>query len=114
MSSDTSFSPEPVGRSLAASLNSRFGRVLVWGLVLLWTIPTFGTLVSSFRPELSVKTTGWWRWFTSPEFTLKNYTTVLGSSGDGVNLGHFFLNSVMITFPAAILSVGIGLLAAYL
>ena len=104
---------EKVGRSIRGALSTAWGRIAVWGLVLLWTIPTFGTLVSSVRPEVSVKTTGWWRWFTNPEITLKNYTTVLGSSGDGVNLGHFFLNSVMITFPAAILSVGIGLLAAY-
>lgn len=104
---------EKVGRSVRGALSSVWGRVAVWGLVFLWTIPTFGTLVSSFRPELSVKTTGWWKWFTNPEFTFKNYTTVLGSSGDGVDLGHFFLNSVRITVPAALMSVGIALFAAY-
>ncbi|MEY2756051.1 MAG: hypothetical protein RJB65_2409 [Actinomycetota bacterium] len=104
---------EKVGRSVRGALSTIWGRVAVWGLVLLWTIPTFGTLVSSFRPELSVKTTGWWKWFTNPEFTFKNYTTVLGSSGDGVDLGHFFLNSVRITVPAALMSVGIALFAAY-
>lgn len=104
---------EKVGRSVRGALSSVWGRVAVWGLVFLWTIPTFGTLVSSFRPEISVKTTGWWKWFTNPEFTFKNYTTVLGSSGDGVDLGHFFLNSVRITVPAALMSVGIALFAAY-
>jgi len=104
---------EKVGRSVRGALSTIWGRVAVWGLVFLWTIPTFGTLVSSFRPELSVKTTGWWKWFTNPEFTFKNYTTVLGSSGDGVDLGHFFLNSVRITVPAALMSVGIALFAAY-
>jgi alpha-glucoside transport system permease protein len=114
MSSDTSFSPEPVGRSLAASLNSRFGRVLVWGLVLLWTIPTFGTFVSSFRPELDVKKLGWWNFFLHPtHFTLQNYTRVLSSGAGEDNMGHFFLNSVRITVPATILSVGIALFAAY-
>lgn len=104
---------EKVGRSVRGALSTIWGRVAVWGLVFLWTIPTFGTLVSSFRPELSVKTTGWWKWFSNPEFTFKNYTTVLGSSGDGVDLGHFFLNSVRITVPAALMSVGIALFAAY-
>lgn len=104
---------EKVGRSVRGALSTVWGRIAVWGLVLLWTIPTFGTLISSVRPEVSVKTTGWWQWFTNPEFTLSNYTAVLGSSGDGVDLGHFFLNSIRITVPATVLSVGIALFAAY-
>jgi hypothetical protein len=38
---------EPVGRSVSASLSSRGGRYIVIALCLLWTIPTFGLLVSS-------------------------------------------------------------------
>ena len=29
-------------------------------ICLLWTIPTFGLLVSSFRDRLDINTTGWW------------------------------------------------------
>ena len=43
----------------------------------------------------------------------ENYKSVLGSSGGGDNLSHFFLNSLRITIPATIISVGIALLAAY-
>jgi len=104
---------EPVGRSIAASLSSKTGRWVVYILVFLWTIPTFGVFVSSFRDEIAVKTTGWWTVFWHPHLTLDNYKSVLGSSGGGDNLSHFFLNSVRITIPATIISVGIALLAAY-
>ena len=104
---------EPVGRSVSATLSSRTGRWLVYGLVFFWTIPTFGLLASSFRPERAVKTTGWWNIFWDPKFTLKNYRSLLSSSPGNENLAHFFLNSLKITIPATVLSVGIALLAAY-
>jgi len=107
------FVAEPVGRSVSAALTSRVGRVIVFMLVVLWTIPTFGTLVSSFRPEEAVKTTGWWTFFRHPQFTLSNYQRVLSSNPGDDNIGHYFLNSVRITVPATILSVGIALFAAY-
>jgi len=104
---------EPVGRSLAASLSSKPGRWIVYILVFLWTIPTFGVFVSSFRDEVAVKTTGWCTVFWQPHLTLQNYKSVLGSANGGDNLSHFFLNSVRITVPATIISVGVALLAAY-
>lgn len=103
----------PIGRSASATLSSRWGRILVWMLAVLWTLPTFGILVSSFRPEVEVKTTGWWTWFTDPSLTLSNYRSVLSSAPGDDNMGQFFLNSVRITIPAVLLSVGLGLLAAY-
>ena len=54
---------EPWGRSISRSLSSKWGRILVYLLVLLWTIPTFGILISSFRPEEDVKTSGWWNFW---------------------------------------------------
>jgi alpha-glucoside transport system permease protein len=105
---------EPIGRSVSASLTSGVGKWMVYILVIIWTIPTFGTLVSSFRPEHDVKTTGWWTFFKNPNhFTLDNYKRVLSSDPGADNMGHFFLNSVRITVPATILSVGIALFAAY-
>lgn len=104
---------ESLGRSVSASLSSRPGRIVVYILVFLWTIPTFGLAVSSFRPERAVKTTGWWTVFWKPGFTFKNYSRVLSSSPGEDNMAHYFLNSIKITVPATILSVGIALLAAY-
>jgi len=104
---------EPVGRSISAALSSRTGKVLVLILVFMWTIPTFGVLASSFRTEIDVKTTGWWQVFWKPHLTLQNYKAVLGSSNGGDNLAHYFMNSLRITIPAVIISVGIAALAAY-
>ena len=39
-------------------------------MAILWTIPTFGLLVTSIRPQASIQNSGWWTWFTNPEFTL--------------------------------------------
>jgi alpha-glucoside transport system permease protein len=104
---------EPMGRSVSAALSSRGGRWLVYGLVFFWTIPTFGVLVSSFRAENAVKTTGWWTALWNPNFTLDNYRAVLSTDPGSDNMGKYFLNSLTITIPATILSVGIALLAAY-
>ena len=43
-------------------------------LVLLWTIPTIGLLVSSFRTRFDIQTSGWWsilphqEWMQTEEF----------------------------------------------
>jgi alpha-glucoside transport system permease protein len=111
--STTTVYKQPVGRSMSTSLSSRWGKVLVYALVVIWTIPTFGIFISSFRPEVDVKTSGWWKWFTDPSVTLDNYRAVLSSGTDSDNLWHFFLNSLEITIPSVILSIGIATLAAY-
>jgi alpha-glucoside transport system permease protein len=110
---DTRPLDEPMGRSVSAALSSRSGRWLVYALVFFWTIPTFGVLVSSFRAENAVKTTGWWTALWNPNFTLDNYRAVLSTDPGSDNMGKYFLNSLTITIPATILSVGIALLAAY-
>ncbi len=104
---------EPIGRSISAALSSRPGRIAVYILVFFWTIPTFGLLTSSFRPEKDVKTTGWWTIFLHPHLTFANYSASLSSSPGEDNLGHFFFTSIKITVPATIISVGIASLAAY-
>lgn len=104
---------EPWGRSISRSLGSRWGKFLVYLLVLMWTIPTFGILISSFRPEVDVKTSGWWTFFSDPSVTLDNYRAVLSSDSGGNSLWHYFINSLEITIPSVVLSIGIALLAAY-
>lgn len=38
----------------------------LWVLVVLWTLPTAGVFVSSFRPAIEVRTSGWWADFPKP------------------------------------------------
>ncbi len=98
-------------------------------LVIIWTLPTLGLLVSSFRPADDVRTTGWWTVFSSDEpiterFTLQNYRqvlagkdienadgTVIEASGD--NLSRAFLNSVAVAVPATVIPILIAAFAAY-
>ena len=56
--------------------------ITIIALVILWTVPTLGLLVSSFRPGNLVSTTGWWTAFAPPyEFTFDNYERVLTRNG---------------------------------
>ncbi|HEX6337543.1 MAG TPA: carbohydrate ABC transporter permease [Jiangellaceae bacterium] len=80
-------------------------------IAILWTVPTFGVLLSSIRPQASIQSSGWWSWFTNPEFTLDNYDQVL--YGTGTAFSTFFINSVTIALPAALIPVTLALLAAY-
>jgi alpha-glucoside transport system permease protein len=105
--------PEKLGTSIVKSAHSKPGKILVWMLALMWTIPTFGVFVSSFRPEVDVKTTGWWSFFVRPNFTLDNYGAVLSTQPGNDGLIHYLLNSFRITIPSVVISVGVATLAAY-
>ncbi|WP_278235595.1 carbohydrate ABC transporter permease [Isoptericola sp. AK164] len=85
-------------------------------LAILWTIPTVGLLVTSFRPEIDIRRSGWWTVipgiFTGEtEFTLDNYDQALYGSGTG--LSEVFINTFVITIPAVIIPITVALLAAY-
>jgi alpha-glucoside transport system permease protein len=80
-------------------------------LAILWTIPTFGLFVTSFRPPVDINTSGWWTFFANPGITFENYTNAWAGGGGG--LGGFFLNSFVIVFPAVIIPISLALLAAY-
>lgn len=87
---------------------------VLWLLVFVWTLPTLGMLVSSFRNPDEVKTTGWWTVFAHPALTLSNYHTVLSSTGsDAPNMWRHFLNTIAITVPATILPLAFAAFAAY-
>ncbi|MET0493655.1 MAG: carbohydrate ABC transporter permease [Actinoplanes sp.] len=81
-------------------------------IAVLWTLPTFGLFVSSFRPERAIKTTGWWTFFSDPTVTMDNYKAVLDSE-NGAGLGSFFVNSLVITIPSVIIPMSLACLAAY-
>jgi alpha-glucoside transport system permease protein len=107
--------PEPAATAVRRSFASPVASFLIIVLTVLWTVPTFGLLVTSFRPAEQVATTGWWTAFTHPALTLSNYHTVLFVGGYGVNNGlmPYLVNSLAITIPGTIFPLVIASMAAY-
>jgi alpha-glucoside transport system permease protein len=84
--------------------------VVATTIAVLWTIPTVGLLITSFRPQIDALRSGWWEAFKDPTFTLDNYRAVLGSDQP---IADSFINSIIITVPAVILPLVLASLAAY-
>ncbi|PSL08349.1 carbohydrate ABC transporter membrane protein 2 (CUT1 family) [Haloactinopolyspora alba] len=101
-------SPSARARKRLTSPGASIAAVVI---AVLWTLPTFGLLLSSFRPEEDIKGNGWWNWFTDPELTLESYNEVL--FGSTTQLSTYVVNSVVITVPSVVIPVVLALLAAY-
>jgi alpha-glucoside transport system permease protein len=102
----TSGADEPTGASFVV-------RALLLVVVAIWTIPTLGLLVSSFRTEDAVQSTGWWTSIANPldftQWTLDNYSEVLFESG----MANAFLNSLVVAIPATVIPIAAAAYAAY-
>ena len=84
----------------------------VLALIVIWTVPTLGLFITSFRDKEAIYSSGWWTAFTDPQgaFTLDNYEQVL-FGGDG--LANAFLNTLAVTIPAVVIPILIAAFAAY-
>jgi alpha-glucoside transport system permease protein len=79
-------------------------------IIVIWLVPTIGTLINSFRPGTAIRFEGWWTAFRPPlDFTLENYTHVLTRQG----MGDAFINSLILTIPATIIPITVACFAAY-
>lgn len=95
-------------------LTSRTATVVSLIIAILWTIPTFGLFLSSFRPAELIRTTGWWTYFANPGLTLDNYAGVLFStSSSSPQLGAYIVNSIAIALLATIIPLVFASMAAY-
>ncbi|WP_394554709.1 carbohydrate ABC transporter permease [Agromyces sp. MMS24-JH15] len=95
-------------------LTSRTATIVSLIIAIVWTIPTFGLLLSSFRPAELIRTTGWWTIFQNPGFTLDNYRDVLfSSSSSSPQLGAYLVNSIAIALVATIFPIVLASMAAY-
>ena len=87
---------------------------IVWAFAILWTIPTLGLLVNSFRPATEQLSSGWWTAFSDPKFTLDNYRHALSDPPAAfLPFWKAFANSVAIAVPATVLPVLLAAAAAY-
>jgi len=92
-------------------LSSRVATVIAIVIAVLWTIPTAGLLITSFRKPLDINRSGWWTVLQNPSFTLDNYRLALGHGTS--SLADEFVNSIVITIPAVLLPILLATLAAY-
>ena len=97
--------------SIAVRKKSVWATIIAAVIAILWTIPTLGLLITSFRPQIEVLKSGWWTVWQDPVFTLDNYKEAL--TGGTTNLSSYFLNSFVITIPAVVIPISIACLTAY-
>ena len=92
---------------------SRFPIYLtVWVIVILWTLPSVGLLVNSFRDPADIRRSGWWtvvgEIFEPATWTLENYRVVLDQG-----FANAFANTLAVTIPAVVIPITIAAFAAY-
>ncbi|MDC5699199.1 carbohydrate ABC transporter permease [Intrasporangium calvum] len=91
---------------------SPFSIVVMTLLVILWSIPTLGLLVTSFRSRDDAATSGWWSALFNPfatDWTTSNYSGVW--TGQDFSTG--FINSIVVAIPATIIPIMFAAFAAY-
>lgn len=95
-------------------LTSPWASAIALLIAVLWTVPTFGLLVTSFRDSRrDITSTGWWEALLPANwgrFGIANYQTALGEQN---RLGDYFINSIVVTLPAVLIPLALALLAAY-
>jgi alpha-glucoside transport system permease protein len=77
-------------------------------LVVLWTLPTVGLLVTSLRSRDAQAETGWWTALWNGGWTLDNYRGVFKT-----DIGTSLLNSVIVAIPATVIPIMFAAFAAY-
>jgi alpha-glucoside transport system permease protein len=87
--------------------------IVIAFIAFIWLLPSVGLLMSSFRPEEAVISTGWWTVLRHPfdftQLTLSNYASVITEEG----MGRAFLNSLIISIPSTIIPITVAAFAAY-
>ncbi len=87
-------------------------RTAVIVIALIWSLPTLGILISSFRDARDIVSSGWWTtlvWPWEATWTLINYEAVLTDD----NMANAFINSLIVTIPATVIPITIAAFAAY-
>ncbi|MDH5373135.1 MAG: carbohydrate ABC transporter permease [Acidimicrobiia bacterium] len=105
--------PTAKNRGIGAVVRSAPVKVAVVLIAALWSLPTVGLLISSFRGKNAIDGTGWWTAivhpFESAQWTIQNYADVLTAD----NMLNAFVNSLVVTIPATVIPITIAAFAAY-
>ena len=112
----TTINPHTVQPGVGARIKRLLGNIPTWTLWLivgLWSLPTVGLFINSFRTRAAQRAGGWWKVFTGDVgFTTDNYHTVLSASATS-KLTDSLLNSFAISIPATIIPIAVAAFAAY-
>ena len=113
MTSATITVPAPAGQRLRRMLGA-VPTWVMWLIVVLWTVPTFGLFTSSFRKVADINESGWWTaWNDLDNLTLQNYRDVFRETASQPSMWEFALNSMAIVIPATIVPIAVAAFAAY-
>ncbi len=105
--------PPPAGQRLRQWLGA-MPTWVVWLVVVLWTVPTFGLFVSSFRKVADINESAWWTaWNDLDNLTLQNYRDIFRETAAQPSMWEFALNSIAIVIPATIIPIAVAAFAAY-
>lgn len=87
-------------------------RLIVAVVIVIWLVPTVGLLISSFRTEEAINSSGWWTVFwtlgDTTQWTLENYRVVIESGA-----GNAFVNTLAVAVPATVIPITIAAFASY-
>jgi alpha-glucoside transport system permease protein len=102
-----------MSQKLKNALSSVPVHLTVVVITFVWTLPSVGLFITSFRPKEAIYSTGWWTVFEHPfnftQFQLDNYAHVLTTEG----MGRAFLNSLTIAIPSTVIPIAVAAFAAY-
>ena len=100
-----------VARRLVEAVTTGPARIFLLVVGLLWLIPSFGLLASSFRP-VAAQETGWWQVFTRPaELTVGNYVELLRAArttGDFLVVAGLAIVAAVVTVAATRATMATG------
>ena len=85
---------------------------VLWLIVVLWSLPTLGLAINSFRTRDNQRGSGWWNVWNDGGLTLENYDVVFSASTTA-GLKESLLNSFAIAVPATVIPIAIAAFAAY-
>lgn len=102
---------EPIAAAARRRLSRPWATLSAIILAVVWTIPTLGLFITSFRTQQEILTDGWWKHIFGP-FTIENYQKVLDPTSSQ-SLAPFVVNSIVITVPSVLLPIFLATLAAY-
>ncbi len=81
----------------------------VWLIVIIWSIPSLGLFINSFRSRDAQLSTGWWT-VSGNELTVENYEQIFTARN---SIWNSLANSFAIALPATIIPIAFAAFAAY-